>query len=76
MSDLCQTGRVRDICHVPVPYGSPRSASSGGTLVAVTSAGRVNAWGVPAFAGVATDGAGAQLEIPLLATLSVKVRSR
>lgn len=68
---------MRDMCHVPPPEGGPECASSGGTLVAVTSSGGVNAWGVPDLEGVmdAEEGAKAEhLDIPLLSAVSLKVQ--
>lgn len=46
---------------------------SEGSLVMVTSAGGVHVWGVPALEDVGTEGTGAELTMPLLATHSLKV---
>ena len=58
------------MCHVAAADGGgEKGAGSGGSLVAVTSAGGVRVWGVPDLKGVT----GTTLRVPLLATHNVKV---
>lgn len=76
VSDVCPTGRVRDMCHVAAPDGGGKGAGSGGSLVAVTSVGGVHVWGVPDVEGVDAKGSRKPLRVPLLATHSVKGEPR
>ncbi|CAM9118288.1 unnamed protein product [Laminaria digitata] len=77
VSDVCPTGRVRDMCHVAAAEGGGKGAGSGGSLVAVTSAGGVHVWGVPDLEGGGLEGKSqAPLSVPLLATHSVKGEPR
>lgn len=78
ISDVCPTGRVRDMCHVEAAGGGGGGDGGGseGSLVTVTSAGGVHVWGVPALEGVGTEGAETELTMPLLATHSLKVGGR
>lgn len=75
VGDVCQSGRVRDMCHVAYPEG----AKEGGALVAVTSVGSVHVWGVPVSLGGGGDNGGSteaevhELELPLRASLNLKV---
>lgn len=73
VSDVCPTGRIRDMCYVEAANGGRDGGGSEGSLVTVTSAGGVHVWGVPALEGVSTEGTGAELTVPLLATHSLKV---
>lgn len=73
VSDVCPTGRVRDMCYVEAANGGGDDGVSESSLVTVTSAGGVHVWGVPALEGVSAEGAGAELTVPLLATHSLKV---
>ena len=73
VSDVCPTGRVRDMCHVNAADGGGKGAGSGGSLVAVTSAGGVHVWGVPDLDNVGLEASRTPLKVPLLATHSVKV---
>lgn len=70
---MCSTGRIRDMCHVEAAKGAGGGNGSGseeGSLVTVTSAGGVHVWGIPSLEGVVEEGT---LEVPLLATHSLKV---
>lgn len=75
VTDVCPTGRVRAMCHVAPASGGGKDAGSWGSLVAVTSAGGVSVWDVPALEGIVDveKGTGAALELPLRATLFAKV---
>lgn len=57
------------MCHVPAGDGTGNGAGSGGSLVAVSSAGGVIVWRVPNLKGSKEKG----FKVPLLATYSVKV---
>lgn len=64
------------MCHVAAADGEDgeeNGAGSEGSLVTVTSTGGVHVWGVPALDGDAAGGAEEELELPLLATHSLKV---
>lgn len=77
VGDVCPSGRVRDMSYVAAAAGGGgNGAGSRGSLVAVTSEGGVNVWGVPSLEGVDGEGAGVKLEVPLLATHSIKVRAK
>lgn len=79
VSDVCPTGRIRDMCHVEAAKGGGGDGGGGdgggseGSLVTVTSAGGVHVWGVPPLEGDGREGAGTELTMPLLATHSLKV---
>lgn len=76
VGDVCPSGRVRDMSYVAAAAGGGNGAGSRGSLVAVTSAGGVNVWGAPSLEGVDGKGTGVKLEVPLLATHSIKVRAK
>lgn len=74
VSDVCPTGRIRDMCHVEAAHGNGGDDDGWrNSLVTVTSAGGVHVWGVPALDGVDVEGTGSALTMPLLATYSSKV---
>lgn len=76
VSDVCTTGRIRDMCHVEAASGDGNGGDgvgSEGSLVTVTSAGGLHVWGVPDLEGGNAEGTGAELTLPLLATHSLKV---
>ncbi|CAM9328553.1 unnamed protein product [Ectocarpus sp. 12 AP-2014] len=82
VSDVCPTGRIRDMCHVGAASaadgggGGDGAGSVGGSLATVTSTGGVHVWGVPALEGVGAEGSGAELTVPLLSTHSLKGEPR
>lgn len=73
VSDVCPTGRIRDMCYVAPGHNGGDGGGSEGSLVTVTSAGGVHVWGVPALEGVGAEGTEAELKMPLIATHSLKV---
>lgn len=79
VSDVCPTGRIRDMCHVGAAAadgggGGDGADSGGGSLVTVTSTGGVHVWGVPVLEGVGAEVSGTKLSVPLISTHSLKVR--
>lgn len=62
------------MCYVAPADVGEVDDDSRGSLIAVTSTGGVHVWGAPSIENVQGDGARLPLEVPLLATHSVRVR--